>query len=30
LKWINNGEFVGAHGNAPAISYRFHRSIDSC
>jgi hypothetical protein len=30
LKGIKNGEFVGAHGHAPAISSRFHRSIHSC
>ena len=30
LKWMKNGEFVGAHGNAPATSYGFHRSIYAC
>jgi hypothetical protein len=30
LKWMKNGEFVGAHGHAPAISSRFYRSIHSC
>jgi hypothetical protein len=27
---MKNGELVGAHGNAPAILPRFHRSIPSC
>ena len=28
--WVKNGQWVGAHGNAPAILSRFHRSTSKC